>query len=81
MSSRGQTSEGESAIAGMQDDVNKGKTAGGASIQNTEQNSPPSPSGGKCGGVPARPQREQKKNTHCVLVPKHRWISWAAHPA
>ena len=56
MSSRGQTSEGQSAMGGMQNDVNDGKTAGRASIQNTEQSSPPSPSGGTCGGIPAGPQ-------------------------
>ena len=51
-----QSSEGQCAIGGMQDDVKDSKTAGGASIQNTEHNSPPSPSGGTCRGVPARPQ-------------------------
>ena len=56
MSGGGQTSEGQSAIGGMQDDVKDGKTAGVASIQNTEHNSPPSPSGGTCSGVPAGPQ-------------------------
>ena len=25
--------------------------------------------------------RKQKKNRRCVLVPKHTWITWAAHPA
>ena len=56
MSGEVQTSEGQCAAGGMQDDVKDGKTAGGASIQNTEHNSPPSPSGGTCSGVPARPQ-------------------------
>ena len=56
MSGEGQTPEGQCAIGGKQDDVEDGKTAGGASIQNTEHNSPPSPSGGTCSGVPARPQ-------------------------
>ena len=56
MSGEGQTSEGQCAIGGMQDDVKDGKTAGGAGIRSTEHNSPPSPSGGTCSGVPARPQ-------------------------
>ena len=56
MSGKGQTSEGQCAMGGMQDDVRDGKTAGGASIQNTENNPPPSPSGGTCSGIPARPQ-------------------------
>ena len=56
MTGEGQTSEGQSAIGGMQDDVKDGKTAGGASIRNTDHTSPPSPSGGTCGGVPAEPQ-------------------------
>ena len=56
MSGEGQTSEGQCAIGGMQDDVKVGKIAVGASIQNIEHNSPPSPSGGTCSGVPARPQ-------------------------
>ena len=56
MSDQGQTSEGQSAIGGMQDDIKDGKTSGGARIQNTEHNSPPSPSGGTCSGVPAGPQ-------------------------
>ena len=51
MSAEGQTSEGQCAIEDMQDDVKDGKTAGGASIQNTEHNSPASPSGGTCSGV------------------------------
>ena len=57
MSGEGQTPEWQCAIGGIQDDVKDGKTAGGARIQNTEHNSPPSPSGGTCSGVPARPQR------------------------
>ena len=56
MSGEGQTSEGQCAIGRMQDDVKDGNTAGGASIQNTEHNSAPSPSGGTCSGAPARPQ-------------------------
>ena len=56
MSGGGQTSEGQSTIGGMQDVVKDGKTAGGASIQNTEHTSPPSPSGGTCSGVPAGQQ-------------------------
>ena len=56
MSGGGETSEGQSAIGGMQRDVKDSKTACGASIQNTEHNSPPSPSGGTCSGVPAGPQ-------------------------
>ena len=56
MSGEGQTSEGQCALEGMQDDVKDGTTAGSASIQNAEHNSPPSPSGGTCSGVPARPQ-------------------------
>ena len=56
MSGEGQTSEGQSAIEGMQDDFEDGKTAGGASIQNTEHNSLPSPSGGTCSGVAAGQQ-------------------------
>ena len=57
MSGEGQTSEERCAIGDMQDDVKDGKTAGGASIRNTEHNGPPGPSGGTCGGVPAGPQR------------------------
>ena len=56
MSGEGQTSEGQCAIAGMQDNVKDGKTVGAPSIRNTEHNPPPSPSGGTCSGVPARPQ-------------------------
>ena len=56
MSGEGETSAGQCAVRGMQDDVKDVKTAGGASIQNTEHNSPRSPSGGTCSGVPARPQ-------------------------
>ena len=56
MSGEGQTSEGQCAIGGMQDDVRDGKTAGSASIQNADHNSPPSPSRGTCSGVPAGPQ-------------------------
>ena len=56
MSGEGQTSEGQCAIGGMQDDVKDRKTAGGASIQNTEHTSPPSPSGGTCSCVLAGPQ-------------------------
>ena len=40
MSGTGQTSEGQCAIGGMQDDVKDGRTAGGASIPNKEHNSP-----------------------------------------
>ena len=50
MSGEGQTSEGQCAIGGMQDDVKGGKTAGGASIQNKEHNTPPSPTGATCSG-------------------------------
>ena len=48
MSGEGHTTEGQCAIGDMQDDVKDGKKAGGASIQNTEHKSPPSPSGGTC---------------------------------
>ena len=56
MSGEAQTSEGQSAIGGMQDNVKDGMTAWGASIQNTEHNFPPSPSGRTCSGVLAGPQ-------------------------
>ena len=56
MSGEGRTSEGRSAVGAMQDDVKDGKTAVSASIQNTKHNSPPSPGGGTCSGVPAGPQ-------------------------
>ena len=26
-------------------------------------------------------QKERKNNTRCVIVPKHRWNTWAAQPA
>ena len=56
MSGEGQTSEGHSAIRGVTDDSKDGKTTCGASIQNTEHASPPSPDGSTCSGVPAGPQ-------------------------
>ena len=68
MSGEGQTSEGQCAIGGMQDDVKDGKTAGGASIQNTEHNSPPSPSGGTCSGVPAGPQPPGQAVFSCQYI-------------
>ena len=68
MSGEGQTSEGQCAIRGVQDDVKDGKTAGGASIQNTEHNSPPSPSGGTCSSVPARPQPPGRPVLSCQSI-------------
>ena len=68
MSGEGQTSEGQCAIGGMQDDVKDGEIAGGASIQNTENNLPPSPSGGTCSGVPARPQPPRHAVFSCQSI-------------
>ena len=68
MSGEGQTSERQCAIGGMQDDVKDGKTAGGASIPNTEHNPPPSPSGGTCSGVPARPQPPGPAVLSCLII-------------
>ena len=68
MSGEGQTSEGQCAIGGMQDDVKDGKTAGGASIPNTEHNSPSSPSGRTCSGVPARPQLSGHAVFSCLII-------------
>ena len=68
MSGEGQTPEGQCAIGGMQDDVKDGKTAGDASIQNTEYNSPPSPSGGTCGGVPAGPHPPKQAVFSCQNI-------------
>ena len=68
MSGEEQTSEGQCAIEGMQDDVKDGKKAGGASIPDTEHNSPPSPSGGTCSGVRARPQLPQHAVFPCLII-------------
>ena len=64
MSGEGRISEGQSAIGGIQDKVKDGKTACGASIQKKEHNSPPSPSGGMCSGVPGG----QQQPGHAVLT-------------
>ena len=74
MSGGRQTSEGQCAIGGVQDDVKGGKTASGSNIQNTEHNSPPRRSGGTCSGVPARVTAPW---TSCVRVPIHRWAKGA----
>ena len=68
MSGEGQTSEGQAAIGGMRDDVKDGKTTGGASTGKTEHNSPPSPSGGTCSGVPAGPQRPGHVVSSCQYI-------------
>ena len=72
MSGGEQTSEGQSAIGGIQDDVKDGKTAGGASIQNTQHYSPPSPSGGTCSGIPAgqQPPGHAVFSCKCIAGPK-----------
>ena len=68
MSGEGQTSEGQCATGGMQDYVKDGTTAGGANIRNTEHNSPPSPSGGTCSGLPARPQPPEHTVFSCQNI-------------
>ena len=68
MSGEGQTSKGQCAIGGIQDDVKDGKTAGAASIPNTEHNSPPSPSGGTCSGTPAKSQPPGHAVFSCLII-------------
>ena len=66
MSGEGQTSDGQSDIRGLQDEVRDGKTTCGQSKQNTEHTSPPSPSGGTRSRVPAGPQPPGHAVSSCL---------------